>query len=70
MSLDPEFHQEEADTNMFLRGKQAMENGVKSIVIRSSDTDVKVLACFFLQTSMYTSFLLSLERLENPELLI
>ena len=40
-------NQEEADTKIFLHPKNAAFNGHTSIVIKSSDTDVEVLACFF-----------------------
>ena len=39
--------QEEADTKMFLHAKHAADKGYDSIVIKSSDTDVEVLACYF-----------------------
>ncbi|CAC5376850.1 unnamed protein product [Mytilus coruscus] len=39
--------QEEADTNMFLQAKHAADKGYDSIVIKSSDTDVEVLTCYF-----------------------
>jgi hypothetical protein len=52
----PGFHQEKADTKMFLRGKDAVDNGFQSIVIRSSDTDVEVLACFFFKPSCIQAF--------------
>jgi hypothetical protein len=55
----PGLHQEEADTKMFLRGKHAMDNGFQSIVIRSSDTDVEVLACFFSNLHGFKLFIVS-----------
>ncbi|CAC5416585.1 unnamed protein product [Mytilus coruscus] len=39
--------QEEADTKMFLHAKHAADKSFDSIVIKSSDTDVEVLACYF-----------------------
>ena len=41
--------QVEADTRIFLHAKHAADNGVQSICIKSSDTDVEVLACYFQQ---------------------
>ena len=37
--------QEEADTRMLLHANHASQNGHQHIAIRSSDTDVEVLAC-------------------------
>ena len=39
--------QEEADTKMFLHAKHVADKGYDSIGIKSSDTDVEVLACYF-----------------------
>ena len=39
-------NQEEADTRMFLHANHASQNGHQCIAIRSSDTDVEVLACY------------------------
>lgn len=39
-------NQEEADTRMFLHAHHASQNGHQCIAIRSSDTDVEVLACY------------------------
>ena len=39
--------QEEADTKMMLHAKHASEQGYQNIIIKSSDTDVEVLSCFF-----------------------
>ncbi|CAC5360780.1 unnamed protein product [Mytilus coruscus] len=39
--------QEESYTKMFLHAKHAADKGYDSIVIKSSDTDVEVLACYF-----------------------
>ena len=47
-------NQEEADTKIFLHAKNAASNGHTSIVIKSSDTDVEVLACFFRRISKQT----------------
>ena len=41
--------QEEADTRMFLHAKHAAEHGYRDIIIRSSDTDVEVLALYYQQ---------------------
>ena len=39
--------QEEADTRMLLHSNHASQNGHQHIAIRSSDTDVEVLACYY-----------------------
>ena len=39
-------NQEEADTRMLLHANHASQNGHQCIAIRSSDTDVEVLACY------------------------
>ena len=39
--------QEEADTKMILHAKHVSDKGYDSIGIKSSDTDVEVLACYF-----------------------
>lgn len=39
--------QEEANTHMFLRAKHAADKDNDSIFIKSSDTDVEVLPCYF-----------------------
>ena len=39
-------NQEEADTRMFLHANHASQNGHRCIAVRSSDTDVEVLACY------------------------
>ena len=44
--LDLCSNQEEADTRMFLHANHASQNGHQCIAIRSSDTDVEVLACY------------------------
>ncbi|CAH3031303.1 unnamed protein product, partial [Pocillopora meandrina] len=40
-------NQEEADTRMFLHAEHASQNGHQRIAIKSSDTDVEVLACYY-----------------------
>ena len=45
--LEPCSNQEEADTRMFLQANHASQNGHQHIAIRSSDTDVEVLACYY-----------------------
>jgi len=40
-------NQEEADTRMFLHAEHASQNGHQCIAIKSSDTDVEVLACYY-----------------------
>ena len=40
-------NQEEADTRMFLHASHASRSGHQHIVIKSSDTDVEVLACYY-----------------------
>lgn len=40
-------NQEEADTRMLLHSNHASQNGHQHIAIRSSDTDVEVLACYY-----------------------
>ena len=40
-------NQEEADTRMFLHAEHATQNGNQRIAIKSSDTDVEVLACYY-----------------------
>ena len=40
-------NQEEADTRMLLHANHASQNGHQHIAIRSSDTDVEVLACYY-----------------------
>ena len=40
-------NQEEADTRMFLHAEHASQNSHQCIVIKSSDTDVEVLACYY-----------------------
>ena len=39
--------QEEADTRMFLHAAHATEQGFSDIVIKSSDTDIEVLAMYY-----------------------
>lgn len=43
---DLQSNQEEADTRMFLHALHASSNGHSRVCIRSSDTDVEVLACY------------------------
>ena len=38
---------EEADTRLFLHARHASQNGHQSILIKSSDTDVEILACYY-----------------------
>ena len=45
--LDLCSNQEEADTRMFLHADHASRNGHQHIAIKSSDTDVEVLACYY-----------------------
>ena len=40
-------NQEEADTRMFLHAEHASQNGHQCIAIKSSDTDIEVLACYY-----------------------
>ena len=40
-------NQEEADTRMLLHAEHASQNGHQRIAIKSSDTDVEVLACYY-----------------------
>ena len=46
-SLGTLSNQEEADTRMLLHSNHASQNGHQHIAIRSSDTDVEVLACYY-----------------------
>ena len=45
--LELNSNHEEADTKLLLHAKHAAENGERTIVIKSPDTDVAVLACHF-----------------------
>ena len=40
-------NQEEADTRMFLHTLHASDAAHQQIIIKSSDTDVEVLACYY-----------------------
>ena len=40
-------NREEADTKLLLHAKHASENGETTIIIKSPDTDVAILACHF-----------------------
>ena len=40
-------NQQEADTRTFLHAEHASQNGHQCIAIKSSDTDVEVLACYY-----------------------
>ena len=52
-------NQEEADTRMFLHALHASNAGHQRILIKSSDTDVEVLACYFRENITADIFLLS-----------
>ena len=49
--------QEEADTRIFLHANHAAQNGHSKIIIRSTDTDVQVLACFYQSIIMADMYL-------------
>ena len=51
--------QEEADTRMLLHASHACNEGFSSILIKSSDTDVKVLAVYFKERIQSRLFILS-----------
>ena len=51
--------QEEADTKMMLHAKHASEQGYQNIIIKSSNTDVEVLSCFFQSQIQSTVFIRS-----------
>ena len=52
-------NQEEADTRMFLHALHASDMSHQQILIKSSDTDVEVLACYFQEHISADIFLLS-----------
>ena len=52
-------NQEEADTRMFLHALHASDAAHQQILIKSSDTDVEVLACYFREYISADIFLLS-----------
>ena len=57
--LELRSNQEVADTRMFLRALHASDAAHQQILIKSSDTDVEVLACYFREYISADIFLLS-----------
>ena len=57
--IEPCSNQEEADTHMFLHALHASDASHQQIIIKSSDTDVELLACYFQEHISADIFLLS-----------